>query len=74
MSINNGLVSFCTNITGGLARLWCSKCKDETIHRGAICIHCKTQHSAYPVQDLAGKWVAQGLTIKRRKWNGVKRK
>lgn len=71
--MSQGLTGFVTNTTGGLSRLYCVKCRDETIHRRGICL-CGTRHEAYPVRDLASKWVAQGLTIQRRKWNGARRK
>ena len=44
---------FVTNLTGGLARLMCRKCREETIHRSMTCIHCKTAHLAYPVKNIA---------------------
>lgn len=71
--MSQALASFVTNMTGGLSRLWCQKCKEESIHRAGVCIHCKTAHVAYPVKDLAAKWVSKSITI-RRMWNGAKRK
>ena len=75
MSINGGLGNYCTNATGGLSRLFCAKCGEETPHKHGICTRsgCGTRHAAYPVRDLAGKWVAQGLTVSRRMWKGAKK-
>lgn len=58
---------------GGLSRLACSSCAEETIHRAGVCIHCKTVHVAYPVTNLSGTRVAKNVTI-RRMWSGAKRK
>jgi hypothetical protein len=63
----HALSGFCTNATGGLARLWCEKCAEECIHRGSTCIHCGSSHRFYPVRDLAKQWVAKGITIVRAK-------
>lgn len=70
----HGLASFCTNSTGGMSRLWCSKCEEETPHKHGACTRtgCGTRHAAYPVRDFAGQWVAKSMTIKR--WNGARRK
>lgn len=66
-----GFANVMSNSTGGLANLWCSKCKSETLHRGTICNHCCTVHKAYPVRSFADTWVASMKTIKRkRRWNG----
>lgn len=61
----HALSGFCTNLTGGLTRLWCEKCREECLHHGFLCIHCGSQHRAYPVQAMAGKWVTKSITIKR---------
>jgi hypothetical protein len=49
----HALEGFCTNVTGGLSRLWCDDCREETLHRGITCIHCGSQHRAYPVRNIA---------------------
>lgn len=49
------LAGFVTNVTGGLARLMCRKCGEETIHRGTKCTRsgCGAEHTSYPVKNLA---------------------
>jgi hypothetical protein len=70
----SGFANSMTNSTGGLSNLWCAQCQAEVLHRGFTCNHCGATHRAYPVKDLAGKWVSSGMTIvRRKKWNGASR-
>lgn len=41
-----------TNSIGGICRLYCEKCAEETLHRGSTCNYCKTVHVAYPCREL----------------------
>lgn len=65
--MSRNLEGYCTNSTGGLSMLWCESCQIERIHRRGVCL-CGTRHAAYPVRDLAEKWVSKSMTI-RRKWS-----
>lgn len=49
--MSHGLEGFVTNLTGGLARLWCDRCKEERIHKGHTCV-CGATHKAYPVRSV----------------------
>jgi len=51
--MSNSLTGYVTNITGGLCRLLCIGCGEETIHRSNTCIHCGIGHKAYPVKNIA---------------------
>lgn len=58
MSAN--IIGYVTNLTGGLARLFCKRCKEETIHRGSACTRtgCGTTHVAYPVRSVYSRSIA----------------
>jgi hypothetical protein len=56
-----------SNSTGGLANLWCEKCKAEVLHRGSTCNHCGSAHVAYPVRSYADIWVSGLMSVKRKR-------
>jgi hypothetical protein len=66
-----GLAHHMSNSTGGISLLWCAACNQERPHKRGVC-SCGTKHEAYPVRDLASKWVSRSMTIvrKRKRWNG----
>ena len=51
MSSAHSLANQCTNITGGISRLWCETCAEERLHRNGVC-SCGARHVGYPVRDL----------------------
>ena len=60
---------FVTNLTGGLARLFCKRCKEETIHRGLKCTRsgCGATHVAYPVRSV----YSRGIGVTPRNHRGI---
>lgn len=58
--MSHALDGFVTNLTGGLTRLFCKRCKEETIHRGLACTRtgCGTTHVAYPVRSIYTRSIA----------------
>lgn len=63
----SGLANTMSNSTGGISRLWCTKCEAEVLHRCSTCNHCGTIHKAYPVRSFADTWVSSMTTIKRKR-------
>lgn len=62
-----GFANMLTNSTGGLSRLWCETCKQETLHQRGKC-GCGTAHQVYPLGRLAQHLRAHiGHTPRRRK-------
>lgn len=65
----SGFANYMASTTGGISRLWCSRCEAERLHKHGVC-SCGTQHFAYPVRDAAAqRWTGRDMTIKRKRWN-----
>lgn len=67
--MRQGLEGFVTNVTGGLSRLFCKRCKEETIHRGLQCTRtgCGSTHQAYPVRSV----YTRGISVQPKNRRGV---
>jgi hypothetical protein len=61
-------MSYASNL--GMARLYCQKCRDDTIHRHQKCIHCETPYQAaqpQPVNLTAREVMALEAEVRQRK-------
>lgn len=50
----------------GFSRIYCQRCKSETLHRSQLCIHCGSAAGVQP--RVESKWqYKDGLQIRRRR-------
>lgn len=50
----------------GFSRIYCHRCRSETLHRSQLCVHCGATASVY--QRERPKWqYKDGLKIRRRR-------